>query len=162
MVRYRIHKSILRTPILGNTKELVPVRGLVKCFVRCAFLWWRVVCHQAQNHSWRTTHCWRSVTAYSMYSQPPSRSGGRSFHPQPEDASCRSNRNPTVNNRAVNKAHPWSDDFSPHLTIHTESFIAPTNAQHIYIKTLNFFYFKICNNCSYVFRFRLKRSSGNS
>ena len=42
------------------------------------------------------------------------------------------------------------------------SFIAPTNAQHIYIETLKFLYIKVCNNCSYMFRFRLKSLSGSS
>jgi hypothetical protein len=38
--------------------------------------------------SWRTTPCRLSAAAYSTYSQLTSNVGGRSFHPQPEDAPC--------------------------------------------------------------------------
>jgi hypothetical protein len=40
-----------------------------------------------QHTSWRTAPRRLSMTAYSIYSQPPSVHGGRIFHPQPEDAS---------------------------------------------------------------------------
>jgi hypothetical protein len=43
----------------------------------------------AQPLSWRTSPCRLSVTAYSIYSQLPSISGGRFIHPQPQDAPCR-------------------------------------------------------------------------
>ena len=50
--------------------------------------------HHAQHHSWRTVPCRRSLTAYLMHSQPPSISGGLSFHSQNEDSSWGGNRNP--------------------------------------------------------------------
>jgi hypothetical protein len=40
--------------------------------------------------SWRTTPCRLSATAYSIYPQLPSISGGRLLHPQTEDA-CNTN-----------------------------------------------------------------------
>ena len=83
--------------------------------------------HHAQHHSWRTTPCRRSATAYSMHSQPPSISGGSSFHPRNEDASCRGNRNPNVNNRAVNKAHPRPDTFSPQFN---KPYLQPYSKSH--------------------------------
>jgi hypothetical protein len=45
--------------------------------------------------SWRTTPCRLSATAYSIYLQLPSISGGRLLHPQPEDAPCRGDKGPT-------------------------------------------------------------------
>jgi hypothetical protein len=39
----------------------------------------------AQPPSWRTTPFRLSATAYSIYSQLPSISGGRLLHPQPKD-----------------------------------------------------------------------------
>jgi hypothetical protein len=42
--------------------------------------------HLAQPPSWRATPCRLFATAYSIYSQLPSISGGRVLHPQPEDA----------------------------------------------------------------------------
>jgi len=47
-----------------------------------------------QPPSWTTTPCRLSATAYSIYSQLPSISGGRPLHPQPEDALCRGDRDP--------------------------------------------------------------------
>jgi hypothetical protein len=41
---------------------------------------------------WRATHCRLSASAFSIYSQPPSISGGRLLHPQPEDAPCRGDK----------------------------------------------------------------------
>jgi hypothetical protein len=48
----------------------------------------------AQPPSWRTTPCQVTAAAYSIYSQVPSISGGR-LHPQPEDAPCRGDKEPT-------------------------------------------------------------------
>jgi hypothetical protein len=45
--------------------------------------------------SWRTSPCQLSATAYSIYSQLPSISGGRFLHPLPEDAPCRGDKGPT-------------------------------------------------------------------
>jgi hypothetical protein len=47
----------------------------------------------AQPQSWRTTPYLLSVTAYSMYLQLPSISGG-SPHPKPEDFPCCGGRDP--------------------------------------------------------------------
>jgi hypothetical protein len=40
------------------------------------------------------TPCRLSATAYSIYSQLPSKTGGRLLHPQPEYAPCLGDRNP--------------------------------------------------------------------
>jgi hypothetical protein len=53
------------------------------------FLRWGVV-------SWRTTTCRLSWTAYSIYSHLLSISAGRSSIRQPEDAPCRSDRDPFI------------------------------------------------------------------
>jgi hypothetical protein len=45
--------------------------------------------------SLRTTLCQLSVTAYSIYSQLPSISGGLLLHPQPEDIHCHGDKGPT-------------------------------------------------------------------
>jgi hypothetical protein len=42
-----------------------------------------------------TTPCRLSATAYSTYSQLPSKTGGNLLHPQPEDAPCRGDKGPT-------------------------------------------------------------------
>ncbi|XP_069668946.1 dynein axonemal heavy chain 6 isoform X3 [Periplaneta americana] len=47
-----------------------------------------------QPPSWRTTPHRLSATAYSIYSQLPSISGGRLLDPQPEDSPCRGDRDP--------------------------------------------------------------------
>jgi hypothetical protein len=47
-----------------------------------------------QHPSWKTIPCRLPATAYSIYSQPPSISGGRLHHPQPEDPPCRRDRGP--------------------------------------------------------------------
>jgi hypothetical protein len=49
----------------------------------------------AQPSSWRTTPCRVSVTAYSVYSQLPSVSGGRLLHSHLEDAPYRDDKRPT-------------------------------------------------------------------
>jgi hypothetical protein len=43
----------------------------------------------------RTTACRLSATAYSIYSQLPFISGGRLLHPQPEDALCHGEKDPS-------------------------------------------------------------------
>jgi hypothetical protein len=52
----------------------------------------RVCKPHAQPPSWKTTHCWLSSSAYSIYSQLPFISGGRLVLPQPEDAPCRGDK----------------------------------------------------------------------
>jgi hypothetical protein len=47
------------------------------------------------NPKLRNSPCRLSATAYSIYSQLPSVSGGRFLHPQPEDAPCRGDKGPT-------------------------------------------------------------------
>jgi hypothetical protein len=59
-------------------KESVQVRGSVRFFVTRLFLWWRVVSPTPNPLSRRTTPCFLSATAYSIYSQLTSISGGRS------------------------------------------------------------------------------------
>jgi hypothetical protein len=49
----------------------------------------------AQPPSWKATPCRLSKTAYSIYSQLPSKSRGRLLYPQPEDAPCRGDKGPT-------------------------------------------------------------------
>jgi hypothetical protein len=49
----------------------------------------------AQPQSWRTTPCWPSTTAYTLYSQLLSVSGDYLLHPQPEDAPCYGDKGPT-------------------------------------------------------------------
>jgi hypothetical protein len=52
-------------------------------------------CYPTPNPSLRTTPCRLSATAYSIYSQLPSISGGRLLHPQPEDAPRRGDKEST-------------------------------------------------------------------
>jgi len=54
------------------------------------------------------------------------------------------------------------DKWEALINMVRKSSIAATNAQHTYIKKLKFSYIKIYNNCSYMFWFRLKPSSGSS
>jgi hypothetical protein len=49
----------------------------------------------AQPPSRRTTPCQPSATAYSIYSQPPSKTGGRLLHLQPEDVLCHGDKGST-------------------------------------------------------------------
>jgi hypothetical protein len=48
--------------------------------------------HPPPPPSWRTTPFWLSPTAYSIYLQLPSISGGHLLHLQPEDAPCRGDK----------------------------------------------------------------------
>jgi hypothetical protein len=50
---------------------------------------------QPNPSSWTATPCRLSATAYSIYSQLPSISGGRLLYPQTEEAPCRGNMGPT-------------------------------------------------------------------
>jgi hypothetical protein len=77
------------------SKGTVQVRGFWWSFVTSLFFMVRTCLPHAQHPSWRTTHCRLSVTAYSIYLQIPSISGGRLLHPQPEDAPCHSGKGPT-------------------------------------------------------------------
>jgi hypothetical protein len=49
----------------------------------------------AQLPTWRTLPCRLSMTAYAIYSQLPSISGGLLLHPQTEDAPCNGDKGPT-------------------------------------------------------------------
>jgi hypothetical protein len=55
-----------------------------------------------QPPSWRATPCQLSATAYSIYSQLPSISGGHLLYSQPEDASCRGDKGPTYHGDKAN------------------------------------------------------------
>jgi hypothetical protein len=48
----------------------------------------------ALHPSWRTIPCRRFAIVHSIYSQLPSISGGRLFHPKPAGAPCRGDRYP--------------------------------------------------------------------
>jgi hypothetical protein len=50
----------------------------------------------AQTQSWRTTLLRLSETAYSIYLQLLSISGGRLSHPQREDALCHADKDPLI------------------------------------------------------------------
>jgi hypothetical protein len=54
-----------------------------------------VVSPPAQPPSWRVTPCRLSSTAYSIYSQLLSISGGRLLYSQHEDVPCRGDKGPT-------------------------------------------------------------------
>jgi hypothetical protein len=54
--------------------------------------------------SWRPTPCRLPATAYSVYLQLPSISGGHLLYPQPEDAPCRGENGPT---ERVNVSKIW-------------------------------------------------------
>jgi hypothetical protein len=77
------------------SKESVQVRGSLEVFVTSCFLRWGVVNPKPNPPSWRATPCYLFVTAYSIYSQLTSIAGGRSLHPQPEDAPCCGDRDLT-------------------------------------------------------------------
>jgi hypothetical protein len=70
---------------LGRFKESVHVRGPVQYLV-ASFLYSDELLLLAHPQSWSITPCRLSATAYSIYSQVPSISGGCLLHPQPEKA----------------------------------------------------------------------------
>jgi hypothetical protein len=74
-------------------KESAQVRGPFWHFVTNLFFYGEELL--APRQSWRTTPCRLSATAYSVYSQLPSISGGHLLHPQPEDTPCRGDKGPT-------------------------------------------------------------------
>jgi hypothetical protein len=67
-------RSIFMSPFpwLGRTKVSIQVRGKCSGFVTKPFFTVRSCQHLVQPPSWRTTPCWLSATAYSIYSQLPS------------------------------------------------------------------------------------------
>jgi hypothetical protein len=69
------------------SKESVVVGGPFWHFVTKVFYGEALIVH-AQPPRWGTTTCWLSATAYSIYSQLPSISGGRFLYPQSENAPC--------------------------------------------------------------------------
>jgi hypothetical protein len=77
------------------SKESAQVRGPLCHFVRSLFFTVRSCYFHAQLPSRRTTSCRLPATAYSIYLQLPSISGGRLLHPQAEDPPCRFYRIPT-------------------------------------------------------------------
>jgi hypothetical protein len=78
------------------SKESVLVRGFLWSFVTHLFFYCEeLLAPHTEPPSWRKIPCQLSMTAYEIYSQLPSISGGHSLHPQPEDAPCRGNKWPT-------------------------------------------------------------------
>jgi hypothetical protein len=77
------------------SKESVQVRGFLFTFVTGLFFTLRSCWPHARLLNSRTTPCRPSATAYSIYSQLPSITGGRLLYPQPEDVPCRGDKGPT-------------------------------------------------------------------
>jgi hypothetical protein len=75
------------------SKESVQVQGLFWRFVTSLFLGWGIV-NRRPNPTCSTLPCQLSVTAYLACSELPSKSGGH-LHPQPEDAPCLDDKEPT-------------------------------------------------------------------
>jgi hypothetical protein len=83
----------IRATCLAHSRGSVQVRGFLEIFVTSLFFYGEELLSHSQPASWKTTPCWLSMTAYLVYWQLPSISGGRLIHPQPEDASrCGDNR----------------------------------------------------------------------
>jgi len=76
--------------------------------------------HLTQTPSCRTTPCQLSATAYTIYSQlPPYWTYWRLFHPpQPEDKSCRGDRDPTYPGHSPIYLHEMHND---NFTFHNDN-----------------------------------------
>jgi hypothetical protein len=89
---YRVHKSPPLVPILSqmnrsliqiirpSPKPCVAFRKII--FLRCSV--GGPTTNTPDPKSWRTTNSRLSATAYSIYTQLPSISGGRLLHPKPQ------------------------------------------------------------------------------
>jgi hypothetical protein len=77
-------------------KKFNQVRGFMQIFVTSLFFYGEEFLAPRPTPGRRNTPCQLSVTAYSVYSQLPSISVGRLFHPQPEDAPCRGDKGPNL------------------------------------------------------------------
>jgi hypothetical protein len=75
---------------LSRARKSVYFRGPCKYFATI-FLWW-VLLAPRPTPSLKATPCTLSATAYSIYSQLPSMSGGRLLYPQHEDTPCRGDK----------------------------------------------------------------------
>jgi hypothetical protein len=94
---HRIHLLTFHVPNLISiflslgrlSKESVQVRGPVWHFVNKIIIYSEELLVPRPTPSLRTTPCQLSTTAYSIYSQLGSISGGRLLHPKSENAPCR-------------------------------------------------------------------------
>jgi hypothetical protein len=85
---------IWRKPQLRPFQRIRPISRPYITFCNKVIFSVRICWLHAQLQSWRTTPCVLSATAYSIYSQLHSISGGRLLHPQPEDVPAVVTRDP--------------------------------------------------------------------
>jgi hypothetical protein len=72
--------------LFSSFQRICPSSRICVTYRNMLFFYSGVLLAPAQHPSWITTPCRLSATAYSIYPQLPSISGGRLLHPQPEDA----------------------------------------------------------------------------
>jgi hypothetical protein len=76
-------------------QKTIQVQDPLWHFVTSLFFIVRSFKPHARPSNWRTTPCWLSATAYSLYSQLPSIFWGHLLHLQPENAPWRVDKGPT-------------------------------------------------------------------
>jgi hypothetical protein len=102
-VHHRVQMSPPLVPILNqidlsfrlNIQEIRPWQSLLINFCNKLIFYDYELLAPRPTPSLRTTPSWLSATAYLIYSQLPSISGGCLLQPQPEDAPCHGYKGPT-------------------------------------------------------------------
>jgi hypothetical protein len=97
--------SYLESPITSSLLHLFLLRSIIQRISPCPrrlvnfcnkiIFYGEELLAPSPTLSWRTTPCRLSAAAYSIYSELPSISGGRSLHLQPDDVPCCGDKGPT-------------------------------------------------------------------